>query len=100
MLLHAGSDDGRFDALATLHPDPVRRPLDQSRRRRSPLVDLPCEIEEAKRTGRNVVEVDLRRELESTKREHAAIEPRKGALRCDVLAPFCLGGDLDEAAQR
>lgn len=65
ILLHASSDDGCLDGLAALHPDPVRRPLDQRPRRRPPSVDLPGEIQEAQRTGRNAVEVDLGRELES-----------------------------------
>jgi hypothetical protein len=57
--LHPSSHHGFANGFSTLHPNPVHGPRNECARRLSSLLDLYSEIQEAQRTDRDTLEVDL-----------------------------------------
>lgn len=63
-LVHPSAHDRLSHGLPALQPNPVRSPRDEAGRQAFAVSDLPGELHEAERAGRNVVEVESGDQLE------------------------------------
>src|SRR4029453_9195831 len=95
MFFHPSLHDRFANSDSALHPDPIHGAREETPRWRLPFADLPGKVEEAHRTGRNAVEINLGSQLEDARLQHPSIEPRKTARRCgDSVPTLCRRSDV------